>query len=79
MSDLIDIIDLKLNQTISFSIDKQKFQKLIYNLVRIFFTIFFFIEIAYQAFIQNTRARMIKYYARINRVISSFNIKRQRA
>ena len=42
MSDLIDIIDLKLNQIIQSSIDKQKFQKFIHDFVRVFFTIFFF-------------------------------------
>ena len=45
----------------------------------VFFLRFFFIEIAYQTFIQNTRATMIKYNEKINRVISLFNIKRQRA
>ena len=68
-----------MSQTTQFSIDEQKSQKSIYNLFRVFFTIFFFIKIAYQIFIQNARATIIKYNARINRVISSFNIKRSRA
>ena len=75
INDLIDIIDLKLNQTTQFSIDKQKSQKSIYDFVRVFFAIFFFIKIAYQIFIQNARATMIKYNAKINRIISLFNIK----
>ena len=51
ISDLIDIINLKLSQIIQFSIDKQKSQKSIYDFVRVFFTIFFFIAIAHQTFI----------------------------
>ena len=74
MSNLINIIDLKLNQITQFSINKQKFQKSIYNFVRVFFANFF-IEIIYQTFIQNTRTIMIKYNVKINRVISLFNIK----
>ena len=42
INDLIDIIDLKLSQITQFSIDEQKFQKSIYDFVRVFFTIFFF-------------------------------------